>query len=91
MAQVEPEVLQRIQADLGYGRLRFREGNSRPEWGSKAGGIWILRINAMAEQFDFIEHILPYSIVKRKKLKEAREWLYAKAQMEVGRQHLLNG
>jgi intein-encoded DNA endonuclease-like protein len=70
MCQRTPEVLERIQGMLGYGNLHsdVRDGG---------GTMWKLTINRREHKLHFIRYILPYSIVKREKLEQAKAWLTA--------------
>jgi len=63
MVQKDRAVLDEIQSFLGYGRV------------SKHGeDCWMLKIHRHADQTDFMEGVLPYSIVKRRQLEEARRF-----------------
>ena len=68
MGQKEPEVLHRIQTMLGYGNVRsYSPSNSLHRY-------WRLDIAREEWMKHFINTVLPYSIVKRKKLREAKRW-----------------
>jgi intein-encoded DNA endonuclease-like protein len=67
MSQNDPEVLHRIQKILGYGNVRsYQTSSSTTHW----------RLDIAREEWmrHFITTILKYSVVKRKKLQEAKRW-----------------
>jgi len=68
MGQKEPEVLHRIQEILGYGNVR--------SYTAPKGGDLQWRLDIAREEWmqHFVDAVLPYSIVKRKKLREAKRW-----------------
>jgi hypothetical protein len=68
MGQKEPEVLHRIQKMLGYGNVRSYHSPKTE------GLVWRLDIAREEWMRHFILAVLPYSIVKRKKLREAKRW-----------------
>ncbi|MDV3278206.1 MAG: LAGLIDADG family homing endonuclease [Nitrososphaerales archaeon] len=68
ITQKERQVLDAIQKFIGYGVI----------YGPYRGNPFRLLIAGHKDQLDFIDHVLPFSSVKRKSLLEAKKFIQAK-------------
>ena len=69
IAQKNLEILKEIHDFMGYGKLYEHSDNK---------GMWNLNIVNHEKQLNFIEHVLPFSIVKKQVLTETKEFILSK-------------